>query len=76
MPVTKSRNGMHDFLNQDPSNTTRFLFGEDDGATSPDVNKYLQMNTTEDNFPVLVRRDEYPGLVNSDKFSDSPITDR
>ncbi|EHL03071.1 hypothetical protein M7I_1045 [Glarea lozoyensis 74030] len=65
MPVTKSRNGMHDFLNQDPSNTTRFLFGEDDGATSPDVNKYLQMNTTEDNFPVLVRRDEYPGLLSA-----------
>jgi hypothetical protein len=63
MPVTKSRNGMHDMLSLDPSNTTRFLFGEEDGASSPDVKTYLQMNATDDKFPILVRRDEYPGLV-------------
>lgn len=50
-------------------NTTGFLFGDDDetakkeSATSPDVNSYLQMNATDDKFPILVRRDDYPGLV-------------
>ncbi|KAF4634360.1 hypothetical protein G7Y89_g3754 [Cudoniella acicularis] len=65
MPVTKSRNGMHDMLSLDPSNTTRFLFGEEDGATSPDVKNYLQMNATDDKFPILVRREEYPGLLSA-----------
>ncbi len=32
-------------------------------ATSPDVKNYLQRNATDDKFPILVRRDEYPGLV-------------
>ena len=63
MPVTRSRNGMHEMLSIDQTNTARFLFGEDEGATSPDVKSYLQMNATEDKFPILVRRDEYPGLV-------------
>lgn len=50
-------------------NTTGFLFGDDDetakkeSAASPDVNSYLQMNATDDKFPILVRRDDYPGLV-------------
>ena len=50
-------------------NTTGFLFGDDDetakkeSATSPDVSSYLQMNATDDKFPILVRRDDYPGLV-------------
>ncbi|TVY84508.1 Pumilio domain-containing protein [Lachnellula suecica] len=65
MPVTKSRNGMHDMLSHDPSNTTRFLFGEEDGSSSPDVKTYLQMNATDDKFPILVRRDEYPGLLSA-----------
>ncbi|KAG9233476.1 armadillo-type protein [Amylocarpus encephaloides] len=65
MPVTKSRNGMQDVLSLDPSNTTRFLFGEEDGATSPDVKTYLQMNATDDKFPILVRREEYPGLLSA-----------
>jgi hypothetical protein len=63
MPVTKSRNGMHEMLSLDQTNTARFLFGEEEGASTPDVNNYLQMNTTDDKFPILVRRDEYPGLV-------------
>ena len=54
-------------------NTTGFLFGDDDekaaakkeAATSPDVKTYLQMNDTNDKFPILVRRDGYPGLVSS-----------
>jgi hypothetical protein len=76
MPVTKSRNGMHDLLSLDPSNTTRFLglLRDDDSATPPpEVKNYLQMNTTNDQFPILVRRDE---LVSPDKFLDSSIVDR
>ncbi|KAH8674774.1 RNA-binding protein-like protein [Tricladium varicosporioides] len=63
MPVTKSRNGMHDMLSQDPSNTARFLFGEEDAPTSPEVKNYFQMNATDDKFPTLVRREDYPGLM-------------
>ena len=52
-------------------NTTGFLFGDDDeksqarkeSTTSPDVKSYLQMNATDDKFPILVRRDDHPGLV-------------
>lgn len=63
MPVTKSRNGMHDMLSLDQTNTTRFLFGEDENAAPGSVDKYLNMNATDDKFPILVRRDEFPGLV-------------
>lgn len=42
-------------------NTTGYLFGDEDtpqnSAASPDVKTYLQMNTTDDKFPILVRRD-------------------
>lgn len=56
MPVTRSRNGMHEMLSLDQTNTARFLFGEEEGGTtSPDVNNYLDMNATENNFPILVR---------------------
>ncbi|KAH7370544.1 armadillo-type protein, partial [Rhexocercosporidium sp. MPI-PUGE-AT-0058] len=65
MPVTKSRNGMHEMLSLDQTNTARFLFGEDEGAPSPDVNQYLDMNGAENKFPILVRRDEYPGLLSA-----------
>ncbi|TVY49376.1 Pumilio domain-containing protein [Lachnellula occidentalis] len=49
MPVTKSRNGIHNMLSDDPAN----------------VKTYLQMNATDDKFPILVRRDEYPGLLSA-----------
>ncbi|CAD6449773.1 79d3e87a-06a9-425a-8ebf-7e366b9582fa [Sclerotinia trifoliorum] len=65
MPVTKSRNGMHDMLSLDQTNTTRFLFGEDENAAPGSVDKYLNMNATDDKFPILVRRDEYPGLLSA-----------
>jgi hypothetical protein len=43
-------------------NTTGFLFGRDDekqqnSAASPDAKQYLQMNTKDDKFPILVRRE-------------------
>lgn len=78
MPVTGSR-GRINGANTEYSpavglgqiNTTSFLFTDDDeaskkeSATSPDVKSYLQMNATDDKFPILVRRDEYPGLVSN-----------
>ncbi|KAL3417660.1 RNA-binding protein (pumilio domain-containing protein) [Phlyctema vagabunda] len=63
MPVTRSRNG-HE-LSLDQTNTTRFLFGDEEPATSPDVKSYLQMNQTDDKFPILVRRDEYPNMLSA-----------
>jgi hypothetical protein len=67
---------MHEMLSLDQTNTTRFLFGEEDGATSPDVKSYLQMNATDDKFPILVRRDEYPGLVSLLQHRHRSSTDR
>lgn len=76
MPVTGSKSRIYgnygDYaaaMGLGQINTTGFLFGEEDeaakkeAATSPDVKNYLQMNATDDKFPILVRRDEYPGLV-------------
>lgn len=64
MPVTRSRNGMHEMLSLDQTNTARFLFGEEEGSTtSPDVNNYLEMNATDNNFPILVRNQDYPSQV-------------
>lgn len=65
MPVTKSRNGMHEL---DQTNTARFLFGEEESSSNSNSQNYLQMNTTDDQFPILVRRDEYPGLVSFHLF--------
>ncbi|KAI9053933.1 hypothetical protein LZ554_002877 [Drepanopeziza brunnea f. sp. 'monogermtubi'] len=53
MPVTKSRNGIHEMLSLDQTNTTRFLFGDEEGA--PEVNNYLNMSGTDNHFPTLVR---------------------
>lgn len=66
MPVTKSRNGMHDVLSLDQTNTTRFLFGDDDSATPPPEPKnYAQMHTTENPFPTLTSNPGHPGMVRS-----------
>lgn len=78
MPVTSSfarkRESVPDYstvMSIGPINTTGFLFGDDDekastqreSATSPEVKNYLQMNTTDDKFPVLIRNNHHPGLV-------------
>ncbi|KAL8717901.1 MAG: hypothetical protein Q9225_004911 [Loekoesia sp. 1 TL-2023] len=78
MPVTGSKNRIYgnygDYaaaMGIGQINTTGFLFGDEDeaakkeSATSPDVKNYLQMNATDDKFPILVRRDEYPGLLSA-----------
>ena len=77
MPVTSSFNRKRESVPEYSAvmgvghiNTTGFLFGDDDekptgqkeSATSPDVNSYLQMNTTDDNFPILIRNNHQPGL--------------
>ena len=84
MPVTGSRNANRDQFSDYSSimslgqvNTTGYLFGDDDERSaakkettaSPDVKSYLQMNATDDKFPILVRRDEYPGLVSFVTFA-------
>jgi len=74
--ATRTHNDMPDLtsvLGLGQINTTGFLFGDDDEkpqvkkdqnlTTSPGVKSYLQMNATDDKFPILVRRDDYPGLV-------------
>ena len=78
MPVTSSfarkRESVPDYstvMGIGPINTTGFLFGDEDdktsaqreSATSPEVKSYLQMNTTDDKFPVLIRNNHHPGLV-------------
>ena len=86
MPVTGSRARTNGVNSEYPPavglghiNTTSFLFGDDDeaskkeSATSPDVKSYLQMNATDDKFPILVRRDEYPGLVSTTCVGSQPL---
>lgn len=51
MPVTRSRNGLYD-MNLDQTNTTRFLFGDDEPNALP------RGRTPDDNFPTLVRRED------------------
>ncbi|KAG6010290.1 hypothetical protein E4U21_007339 [Claviceps maximensis] len=51
LPVTKSRNGLYD-MNLDQTNTTRFLFGDDEPHAQP------RGRTPDDHFPTLVRRED------------------
>ncbi|KAF2471287.1 ARM repeat-containing protein [Lindgomyces ingoldianus] len=63
MPVTNlDRDGLPDLASVlGHINTAAYLFGDEDKqnnpTASPDVKSYLQMNTTDDKFPILVRRD-------------------
>ncbi|CAG8505511.1 3182_t:CDS:10 [Ambispora leptoticha] len=54
-----------------PQFNEKFLY-EDDGEASGNgnlgpsyVNRYLQMNTDNDKFPILVRRDSFPGMLSA-----------
>ncbi|KYK61270.1 Armadillo-like helical [Drechmeria coniospora] len=51
MPVTKTRTGLYD-MNLDQTNTTRFLFGDDE------PNNVHRGQILDDNFPTLVRRED------------------
>lgn len=64
MPVTKSRTGIQELLSLDQTNTTRFLFGDDDAAVNSGINKFLEMNSAENQFPVLLRG-AAPNMVSS-----------
>ncbi len=74
MPVNGLTSRTHDTVPEHSAsmglgqlNTTSFLFDDDEkpkeSTTSPDVKSYVQM--TDDKFPILVRRDEYPGTVST-----------
>ncbi|OBT71730.1 hypothetical protein VF21_09366 [Pseudogymnoascus sp. 05NY08] len=65
MPVTKSRNGIQDMLSLDQTNTTRFLFGDEDAGGPMDSKNYLQMHATDENFPILVRGEHPQNLSTS-----------
>lgn len=77
MPVTGLRSRNHETVPEHSAtmglgqiNTTSFLFDDEDSkesTTSPDVKSYLQMNATDDKFPILVRRDEFPGVVSDNE---------
>lgn len=84
MPITSSNNRNRESVSDYSSvmgvghiNTTGFLFGDDDekpsgqkdSNTSPDVKTYLQMNTTDDKFPILIRNNHHPGLVSDPTFA-------
>ncbi|KHJ35245.1 putative rna-binding protein [Erysiphe necator] len=64
MPVTKTRPSFRD-MSLDQINTARFLFGEDESNTSSGANEFLQVNATEENFPILVRREDYPNMLSA-----------
>ncbi|POS82624.1 hypothetical protein EPUL_005148 [Erysiphe pulchra] len=64
MPVTKTRPSFRD-LALDQINTARFLFGEEESTTTSGANEFLQVNANEENFPILVRREDYPNLLSA-----------
>lgn len=61
MPVTRSRNGFYDIGSLDQTNTTRFLFGDEDN--SGENKSYSHVNSSDDGFPTLLRTSEYPNMV-------------
>jgi hypothetical protein len=72
MPVQRSkRESVPEFSNVGLGhiNTTKFLFededetGQKDSTPTTDVKDYLHMNTTDDNFPILVRNNTQPNRV-------------
>ncbi|KAL9104443.1 MAG: hypothetical protein Q9163_000595 [Psora crenata] len=74
MPVTGLKGRTHDSVPEHSTsmgiehlNTTSFLFDDDekskDSLASPEVTKILHM--TDDNFPVLIRHNEYPGTLSA-----------
>ena len=69
MPVTGARGRTHEAVPENSASMgldpTSFLFDDEEkskeSATSPGMKSLLEMN--EDNFPILVRRGEQPGVV-------------
>jgi hypothetical protein len=65
MPVTRSRNGFYDLGTLDQTNTTRFLFGDED-ASGETMGSHTLVTNTDDAFPTLRRT--------SNIVSDFPIS--
>jgi len=60
MPVTRSRTGLYDL---DQTNTTRFLFGDDEDASAGGDIKHYQAVNPDESFPTLTRREGQPNMV-------------
>lgn len=60
MPVTRSRTGLYDL---DQTNTTRFLFGDEEEASAANESKHYQPANPDGGFPTLTRREGQPNMV-------------
>ncbi|TLS25966.1 hypothetical protein PpBr36_07457 [Pyricularia pennisetigena] len=60
MPVTRSRTGFYG-LDLDQTNTTRFLFGDEDNSAA-EMSQYNQVQASDESFPTLSRHDDYSTL--------------
>lgn len=68
MPVTRSKSGFYDFSSLDQTNTTRFLFGEDEDHSNGESKLYQANNTKsslDENFPTLTRREGQPHMLSA-----------
>jgi hypothetical protein len=70
MPVTRSRTGFYDFSSLDQTNTTRFLFGEEEehtanGETNKMYHQTANANVTglDESFPTLTRSEGQTNMV-------------
>ncbi len=67
MPVTRSKTGFYDLSSLDQTNTTRFLFGEDEDQTRRETKLYQNANSAvsglDESFPTLTRREGQPHMV-------------
>ncbi|UZP33214.1 hypothetical protein NXS19_001030 [Fusarium pseudograminearum] len=67
MPVTRSRTGLYD-VGLDQTNTTRFLFGDEDSNA-------LGHSIPDENFPTLVRRDDQMQNLSSINGTSNIVSD-
>lgn len=70
MPVTRNRTGFYDFSSLDQTNTTRFLFGEEEehaanGETNKLYHQTANANVTglDESFPTLTRSEGQNNMV-------------
>ena len=69
MPVTRSRTGFYDFSSLDQTNTTRFLFGEEEEHAANGENKMYhqaanaKLTGLDESFPTLTRSEGQTNMV-------------
>ena len=73
MPVTRSRTGFYDFSSLDQTNTTRFLFGEDEEhANNGETKMYKAPNNVvpgrDESFPTLTRSEGQTNMVSYSQY--------